>query len=125
MNVKEFAGGNTRIKVARDAMPDKKCVVLEKSSVSEGIDCVRRVLNYCRFRKVDKDKKVLKLLDCLANYKKDYDEKKQEFLDQPVHDWASHASDSFRYFSMVVDRKLKTKKKRNVAVKANMSSGFL
>lgn len=122
MNVKEFAGGNTRIKVARDAMPDKRCVVLERSGVNEGIDCVRRVLNYCNFLK---SKNILKLLDALANYRKEYDEKKQEFKDNPVHDWTSHPSDAFRYMAMICDRKIKLKKRRNVAVKANnMSSGL-
>jgi hypothetical protein len=122
MNVKEFAGGNTRIKVARDAMPDKTCKVLERSSVNEGIDCLRRVLNYCRFMK---NKNVLKLIDGLQNYRKEYNEKKQEFMDNPVHDWASHPSDTARYFAMVVDRKIKLKKRRTVAVKANnMSSGL-
>ena len=36
------------------------------------------------------------LLDALANYRADYDEKKRTFKPEPRHDWASHGADAFR-----------------------------
>jgi len=37
---------------------------------------------------------------CIENYKKDYDDVKKVFRDQPRHDWASHGADNLRYFGV-------------------------
>ena len=42
----------------------------------------------------------VQLVRCLENYKKDYDDVKKVFRDQPRHDWASHGSDNIRYFGV-------------------------
>jgi hypothetical protein len=39
-------------------------------------------------------------LECLRQYRADYDEKARVFRDGPKHDWTSHAADSFRYLAM-------------------------
>ena len=122
MAVNEFAGGKKRIEVAKAAMPDKRCFILEKTPIQEGIDCVRRVLGYCRFRKKEKNKNILRLLDSLANYRKVFNDKTQQYNETPLHDWASNPADSFRYFSLVVDKKVINKRKKGKLVKAaNMS----
>ena len=36
------------------------------------------------------------LLDALANYRADYEEKKKAFKAEPRHDWASHGADALR-----------------------------
>jgi hypothetical protein len=122
MAVNEFAGGKKRIEVAKTAMPDKRCFILDKTPIQEGIDCVRRVLGYCRFRKKEKNKNILRLLDSLANYRKVFNDKTQQYNETPLHDWASNPADSFRYFSLVVDKKVINKRKKGKLVKAaNMS----
>lgn len=36
------------------------------------------------------------LLNALANYREEYDEKKREFKREPLHDWSSHGADALR-----------------------------
>lgn len=39
-------------------------------------------------------------LDALMNYRRDFNDRLGEFKAQPVHDWASHGADAFRYLAM-------------------------
>lgn len=41
----------------------------------------------------------------LKSYHKEFDEVKQAFKDEPVHDWSSHYADSYRYFSLQAETK--------------------
>lgn len=68
------------------------------NSTIKDINKVREVLPKCRF---DKESTV-GWIRCLENYKKEYDDKKKVFRDNPRHDWASHWADSFRYFAVTV-----------------------
>ena len=43
-------------------------------------------------------------LECLQNYRRDLNEKLGEFRATPVHDWASHGADAFRYLAVAVDK---------------------
>ena len=65
-------------------------------STLKDINRVRELLPRCRF---DKDS-CKQGINALENYKKEYDNKKKVFKDFPCHDWASHGSDSFRYFAV-------------------------
>lgn len=64
--------------------------------VADGIDAVRQILPICWF---DKDR-CTEGIKALRNYRKEWDEKRNHYKDNPVHDWASHAADSFRYFAV-------------------------
>ena len=46
------------------------------------------------------DAKVKDAVDLLRNYRRQYDEKRDVFFDKPVHDFTSHAADSFRYLAV-------------------------
>lgn len=39
-------------------------------------------------------------IDCLHSYRKEYDEKRKVFKNEPVHDWASHAADALQTCGM-------------------------
>jgi len=56
----------------------------------------RAILPRCSFDR-DKCQEGLKML---KNYKKKWNEDRKTFEDKPVHDWASHAADAFRYFAV-------------------------
>jgi hypothetical protein len=65
-------------------------------SVADGIQAVRRLLPRCWF-----DKEGTKQgLSALRNYRRTFDEKRNVFFDTPLHDWASHYADSFRYLAI-------------------------
>jgi hypothetical protein len=44
-------------------------------------------------------------IDALKLYRAQYDDKLQALRPRPVHDWTSHAADSFRYLALTLDRK--------------------
>ncbi len=43
-------------------------------------------------------------IDALRNYRKVWDENLLLYRDEPLHDWASHGADAFRYLSLVEDQ---------------------
>ena len=67
-----------------------------KTNINDGITEARKIFPRVRF---DKDT-CQQFIRCLENYKKDWDDKKKVFRDQPRHDWASHGADNFRYFAV-------------------------
>lgn len=70
-------------------------VVLPREDISVGIESSRALLTSC-FIDAEKCKHLIK---CLENYHKKFNEKMNCYSDTPVHDWTSHACDSFRYMS--------------------------
>jgi hypothetical protein len=43
-------------------------------------------------------------IDALMNYQKRYNEKSGSYSEKPLHNWASHAADAFRYLSTSVNQ---------------------
>ena len=72
-------------------------------SVQLGIQAVRKILPDCYFDKV----KCEEGLDALRNYQREYDDDKKCFRDSPLHNWTSHAADSFRYLAVSYLRETK------------------
>ena len=58
-----------------------------------------------RFAFVDADK-TQDLLECLRNYQRKYDANKMIFSKEPLHNWASHGADAFRYMAQGYSRYL-------------------
>jgi hypothetical protein len=98
VEVRELGTGKSRLEVLREAGLDVR--VLPRLSVDDGIQAVRRLLPRCWFNMPQ----VKQGLDCLRNYRRDYDEKRNVFFDKPMHDWASHGSDSFRYLALGMEQ---------------------
>ena len=97
VQVRELGTGKSRLEVLRDAGLD--CTVVPRLGVDDGIQAVRRMLPRCWFN----IPQVKQGLDCLRNYRREYDEKRAVFYDKPLHDWSSHGSDSFRYLACGMD----------------------
>jgi hypothetical protein len=57
-----------------------------------GIENVREMLGYCYFD----EKRTAEGRKALEAYKKEWDEKHACYKSHPLHDWSSHAADSFR-----------------------------
>jgi phage terminase large subunit len=70
-------------------------------SVLEGIQAVRYILQ----RPIKFHAKVEEGMQSLQGYHYEYNEERKVFSMKPVHDWASHGSDAFRYLA-IVSRKL-------------------
>jgi len=69
--------------------------MVEQARVMDGIEDVRGILNKCWFDR----SKCSHGIDCLENYHKDFDEKREDYQPKPRHDWSSHGADAFRYLA--------------------------
>ena len=74
--------------------------VLPREDVEQGINAVRMLFSRCWFD----EKKCASGIDALMNYRREYAEKLGQFKPTPLHDWASHGADAFRYLAMSVER---------------------
>lgn len=74
--------------------------VLPREDVEQGINAARMMLGRCWFDQ----SKCQPGLDALMNYRREYVEKLGQFKPTPLHDWASHGADAFRYLAMALDQ---------------------
>jgi len=96
VEVRELGTGRSRKEVLEEA--GLSITVAPRLSIADGIQAVRRMLPRCWF-----DHKTKPGLDALRNYRREYNEKQQVFYDKPLHNWASHYSDAFRYLAISLD----------------------
>lgn len=91
ITTRELGTGKSRLEVARELGIDFE--VCPKLEIDHGIEAVRNNLDNCWF-----DKNKCKYgIDCLRQYRKQFDDRMQTFKNKPLHDWASHGADAFRY----------------------------
>jgi phage terminase large subunit len=74
--------------------------ITPKLSLEDGINAARMVWPRCWFDEA----KTQRGLECLQNYRRELNEKLGEFRSTPVHDWASHGADAFRYLAVAIDK---------------------
>ena len=67
--------------------------IAPKLSIEDGIESVRKALPKCYFDK----EKTHKGVEALKAYQKKWDDKNQCFKNRPIHNFASHPADAFRY----------------------------
>lgn len=72
-----------------------KVRVLPRGDIDAGIVLARGLLGQVW---IDA-KRCTRLVDCLRNYHREWDEKNKIFRPTPKHDWSSHAADAFRYLA--------------------------
>ena len=75
------------------------CKPVPRLAVQHGIDAARMILPKVR---IDRDNCYVGI-EALRAYRRQYNEKTQQFANTPLHDWASNGSDAFRYFALVTD----------------------
>lgn len=94
VEVRELGTGKSRAEVL--AALGIRATVVPAMSVADGIQAVRMILPLCWFDA----EKCREGVEALRMYRREYDEKRQEFRVNPYHDWTSHYADAFRYFAM-------------------------
>jgi len=67
--------------------------VVRKHAVEDGINSVRSIIPRCWFDRT----KCGRGIEALRQYRQDWDDRLKAFKGRPLHDWSSHAADSFRY----------------------------
>jgi phage terminase large subunit len=93
-DAREWGNGLKRIDTLR-ALGLRNIRVLERIPVDDGINAARIILPTTKFDAV----KCRSGLESLRQYRRDYDEDKRTFKPTPLHDWASHDADAFRYLA--------------------------
>jgi hypothetical protein len=97
VRVRELGTGKSRMEMLEESGLEVK--IAPRMGLDDGIQAVRRLLPRCWFNVPQ----VQNGLNCLRNYRRDYDEKRKIFFERPLHDWSSHGSDSFRYLALGLD----------------------
>lgn len=92
---KSFASPRSAIEQLNDF--DVKAFIVPSLSVQDGIQASRTTLQHAWF---DAERCEFGL-ESLKNYRREWDDDKKIFTDNPLHDWTSHAADAWRYLSLV------------------------
>jgi phage terminase large subunit len=92
--VKEWGSGRTRLE--QMVKLKLKPFVVPSHKLMDGISAARLTLPVARF---DKEKCALGLA-CLRDYRAEYDHEKKVLKTAPLHNWASHGADAWRYLSI-------------------------
>lgn len=66
-------------------------------SVADGLQAARTTINAAVF---DNNPRVLKGVEGLKNYRREWDDERKTFRETPVKDWAEHIGSSFRYLGL-------------------------
>jgi phage terminase large subunit len=95
VEVREMGTGKSR-KEMLEALGIRNITVCPNIPVEDGIQAVRMLLPTCWFDKA----KTKEGFEALKMYRREWDDKRQEFKAHPLHDWTSHFADAFRYFAV-------------------------
>lgn len=91
---RELGSGKTRVETLKDLKI--ACRVLPAQSVDDGVNAVRMLLPRCWFDAA----KCERGIEAMKQYRTEWDDKAKAFKSRPLHDWASHPADAFRYLAM-------------------------
>jgi phage terminase large subunit len=83
-------------------MGEQGIFVNRPSSHKVAIESIRQKLFMSAFNKENTQR----LIDCLSNYEKEFDEKLGRYKDSPVHDWSSHGVKSFQTLALALEADL-------------------
>lgn len=95
VEVRELGTGKSRKEVL-EGLGLNGIRVVPNIPVADGIQAVRMLLPTCWFDAG----KCKEGLEALRMYRREWDDKRQEFRTNPLHDWTSHFADAARYFAV-------------------------
>lgn len=94
ISVRELGTGKSRLETAKSMG-----INFEKTPsipIEDGIEQARSIIGRCYFL----ESETKKGLQALKAYRRDFDDAKGVFKSRPLHNWASHYADAFRYFAV-------------------------
>jgi phage terminase large subunit len=94
-NVKELGTGKSRVEVMA-SLGIHKTRIIPAQRVEDGINAARMLLPLTHFDA----ERCERGIGALQNYRRQWDEKRRTYHDRPLHDWASHGADAFRYLAL-------------------------
>lgn len=112
IKVRELTTGKSRLETA--ASMGLHFEDVPNIPVEDGIHAVRFVLPRCWFN----EPMTRQGVKALRGYRREFDEAKGVFKQKPLHNWASHYADAFRYFAVAHEEPGNTQIKPHIAKKA-------
>lgn len=95
---RDFSTGKNTVDFMRD-MGELALIVPRPASKENAIEAIRRKLYLAEFNQENTSR----LIDCLSNYSKEYDDKMGTYKNRPLHNWASHGVDAFQTMTLALD----------------------
>ncbi|MGD9725272.1 MAG: hypothetical protein AB7R40_23515 [Nitrospiraceae bacterium] len=95
---KELGTGKSRLEIL-ESLGLNNVTIAPNHRVEDGINAARVLIQKCWFDA----RKCSRGVDALKLYRAEFDDKLNAFKPRPVHDWASHGADAFRYLAMGLD----------------------
>jgi len=80
-------------------MGESAFIVPRPTSKENAIEAMRRKLYLCEFNKENTQR----LIDCLSDYGKEFDDKMGTYKNRPLHNWSSHGVDAFQTMTLALD----------------------
>jgi phage terminase large subunit len=96
IKVKELGSGRSRLETAKSLGISFE--IAPNIALEDGIHAARMFFPRCWFDAT----KCKAGLEALQHYRRDYNQRLNEFKATPVHDWASHGADAFRYLALAL-----------------------
>lgn len=115
----ELGSGRTIEEQIRNA--GLKVQIVPKLSVADGIAAARAIFGRCWFDA----EKCADGIQALRHYRYEMDEKLGTLKKDPLHDWASHPADAFRYFAVSIREPERQKKQALESVNRYGESGWM
>jgi phage terminase large subunit len=94
IEVRELGTGASRRDTARKL--GLSFQVVPNLGLEDGIDAARNLIPKCWFDQ----RKCERGINALNSYEKEWDEKNKVYKSHPLHNWASHGADAFRYVAV-------------------------
>ena len=120
IKVGEMGTGRTRIEVARNL--GIKFEIAPEVSIEDGIHAGRMWMARCWFDET----KCKAGLEALQHYQWTHNQRLDEFKSTPVHNWATHGSDAYRYAALALKDKPQVKpaqtKQQNIVGSVSLQS---
>lgn len=109
VQVRELGTGRSRLETL--AALGIQVRIVPNLPVEDGINAARRILPRCW---IDRER-CAEGLRALQNYRTEWDDKHKVFQAQPLHDWASHGADAFRYLALSLEEQKVPRDKKKSA----------
>lgn len=94
IQVKEFASGRSRLEAA--ASLGIHFSICPNVPLEDGIHAARMLFPKCYFD----EERTKAGVEALMHYRRDFNTRINEFKPTPIHDWASHGADAWRYLAV-------------------------
>lgn len=95
VRVRELGTGKSRLETL-DNLGVRPITIAAQLNVDDGIQAVRSLLGRAWFD----EERCERGIDCLRQYRRDYNENNKSFKARPLHDWSSHGADAMRYLAI-------------------------